>query len=40
MNSEPMPAAAVAYSCQQVKNGTTPWFRAAMAFFISAAVRA
>jgi hypothetical protein len=39
-NSAPTPAAAVAYSCQEVKNGTTPRDRAATALFISVAVSA
>ncbi|MGD0065654.1 MAG: hypothetical protein ABSB76_19685 [Streptosporangiaceae bacterium] len=39
-NSAPTPAAAVAYSCQDVKNGTTPRDRADTALFINVAVSA
>jgi hypothetical protein len=39
-NSEPTPAAAAPYSCQEVKNGTTPWSSAAIAVFSSVAVSA
>jgi hypothetical protein len=39
-NSAPTPATAVAYSCQDVKNGTTPWDRADTALFINVAVSA
>jgi hypothetical protein len=39
-NRAPIPAAAVAYSCQELKNGTAPRASAAIALFISVAVSA
>ena len=39
-NSAPTPATAVAYSCQELKNGPMPRDRAATALFISVAVSA
>jgi hypothetical protein len=39
-NSAPTPATAVAYSCQELKNGTIPRSRAATALFSSVAVSA
>jgi len=38
--SAPTPATAVAYSCQEVKNGAIPCDRAATALFSSVAVSA